>query len=271
MAQFHPHPLRAAIDAVVQHEPHADAVLDGHHREIRQPAPVAEPQLGQRAEVRVIVDGAPAGPAAPAPAPPSGTSRSVRTEDHRTRPSALSTKPGTPMPTADRSPPPHPRLGADAVQQRLDRGQDSVRVIAPGAAGHRDRRPAGCPRSRRSPPVCSRSDSFMPATRCASARTPSATAGRPRPSPPSRGAATSSIRPASISSEVMVVTEAGLTPRSLATCTRGISPAARTRSNTCWRSGRSVSDSGGISGPQPFRSPLHRVGDPRHAFLRSPN
>ena len=73
-------------------------------------------------------------------------------------------------------------------------------------------------------------DSFMPATRCALARTPSATAGRPRPWSPSRGAAISSIKPASISSCVMVVTEAGLTPSSLASWTRGMSPAARTRS-----------------------------------------
>jgi hypothetical protein len=45
---------------------------------------------------------------------------------------------------------------------------------------------------------------------------------------------------------------AGLTPNSLATCTRAIEPAARTLSNTCWRSGRSKSGSGGISGPTPF-------------------
>ena len=50
----------------------------------------------------------------------------------------------------------------------------------------------------------------------------------------------------------MVVTEAGLTPRSLATCTREISPEARTRSKTCWRIGRSDSDHGAISGPQPL-------------------
>ena len=44
-------------------------------------------------------------------------------------------------------------------------------------------------------------------------------------------------------------------PSSFATCTRGMRPAERTRSNTCWRSGRSASDSGGIIGPQPSVPP----------------
>ncbi len=56
MAQLHPHPLGAAIDAVVHHEAHADAMLDGDHGEIGQTAAGAEPQFSQRHQIGVVVD-----------------------------------------------------------------------------------------------------------------------------------------------------------------------------------------------------------------------
>src|SRR5690606_32673389 len=55
VTELHAESLAAAIDAMVHHEAHADPVLDGEHREIRQAAAGAEPQLGERHEVRVVV------------------------------------------------------------------------------------------------------------------------------------------------------------------------------------------------------------------------
>ena len=41
---------------MIHHKAHADAVFDGDHGKVRQPAPGAEPQLGQGHKVGVIVD-----------------------------------------------------------------------------------------------------------------------------------------------------------------------------------------------------------------------
>ena len=83
-------------------------------------------------------------------------------------------------------------------------------------------------------------------------RTPRATGGRPRAVSASRfGVATSAMKPASMSSAAMAVTEAGLMPRSRARSTLGISPAARTRSNISSRRLRPLPVGAPTSGPQP--------------------
>ena len=55
MAQLHAKALGAAVDAVIDHAPHTHAVLDGDDREIGQRPPCAEPQLGQRHQIGVVV------------------------------------------------------------------------------------------------------------------------------------------------------------------------------------------------------------------------
>jgi hypothetical protein len=54
-----------------------------------------------------------------------------------------------------------------------------------------------------------------------------------------------------MSSEVSVLTVAGLIANSRAISTRGINPDARTLSKICWRNGRAASVSGVMRGPQP--------------------
>jgi hypothetical protein len=122
----------------------------------------------------------------------------------------------------------HAGRGGHAVEERLGGGRGASRDRSPRVRAGRPRWRARLPaKIEKMTAVCSRSDSFMPTTRCARARTPSATGGRPRagfgaviagPSPPREARV-------SISSEVIVVTEAGLTPSSFATCTRGMRPA----------------------------------------------
>ena len=162
----------------------------------------------------------------------SGMLRTCRTEDQCTSPSATSTKPGTPMPMPESACGVTPALAQTRAKRVSTEARRSSSVIGPGwrgTASSATRLPAKSTITA----VCSRSDSFIPATRCAAARTPKATAGRPRADSTSRGAATSSIRPASINSAQIVVTEAGETSNSRASVTRGIRPAARIRSKIC--------------------------------------
>jgi hypothetical protein len=106
--------------------------------------------------------------------------RTFRTEDQKTWPLALSTKPGTPMPTAaiaDRGTPAAAVTRSRSVSEAARSISGSLATGWRGIASLARRFPAKSSTTA----VCSRSESFMPTTRCAWRRTPSATGGRPRP------------------------------------------------------------------------------------------
>ena len=56
MAEFRSTATGAAIEAVVDHDPHADAVFDGDDNEIAHAPPLAEKLLGLGHQIGVIVD-----------------------------------------------------------------------------------------------------------------------------------------------------------------------------------------------------------------------
>ncbi len=227
VAQLHPQALGAAIDAVVHHAAHADAVFDGHDGEIGQAAPGAEPKFGQGDEVGVVVD-VDRSPSRAVAAAASGTDafgQNRGPEDHAlgTVDEAGQADADAPTAATGRS-----GLGADLVQQGLDRVQESLRPASgPAGAGWRGRQSA-CRRNRRRPRCVRGPTASSRRRRCAPARTPSDTAGRPRPASSFAGHGDFFDQAGFDQFDEIVVTEAGLTPRSLASCTRGISPAART-------------------------------------------